>query len=152
VVINEVVPVSAQVPTSATNYGAARVDLLLEDVQLVEPATMLVGPAYRVKFRNQGLTAAGKFRVAIVAGVDGQASEQSPKTLIDVAGLASGEASEVTVRLPVSAMKLASANGQATVFTHLLVAADFDNSLNESDKTNNVAVIERTLLEVPAAK
>jgi hypothetical protein len=152
VVINEVVPVSAQMPTSATSYGTARVDLLLEDVQLVEPATMLVGPAYRVKFRNQGLTAAGKFRVAIVAGLDGQASEQSPKTLIDVAGLASGEASEVTVRLPVSAMKLASANGQATVFTHLLVAADFDNSLTESDKTNNVAVIERTMLEAPATK
>lgn len=152
VVINEVVPVSAQLPTSATNYGMASVDLVLEDVQLIEPATLLVGPAYRVKFRNQGLTAAGKFRVAIVAGLDGQASEQSPKTLVDVPGLASSEASEVTVRLPVSAMKLAGAGGQATVFTHLLVAADFDNGLTESDKTNNVAVIERTMLEVPTAK
>lgn len=151
--VNNAPPVViTEVPTSATNYGTARVDLVLEDVQLVEPATMLVGPAYRVKFRNQGLTAAGKFRVAIVAGVDGQANEQSPKTLVDVAGLASGEASEVTVRLPVSAMKLASANGQATVFTHLLVAADFDNGITESDKTNNVAVIERTMLEVAATK
>lgn len=139
------------VPASATvDYGTARVDLVLEDVQYVEPATMLVGPAYRVKFRNQGLSPVGKFRVALVASIDGQASEQSPKALVDVAGLASGESSEVTVRLPVTAMKLAAADGKATIFTHLLVAADFDNSVVESDKTNNVAIIERTMLEVAA--
>lgn len=145
VVVNEVVQASATV-----DYGTARVDLVLEDVQYVEPATMLVGPAYRVKFRNQGLTAVGKFRVALVAAIDGQASEQSPKALVEVAGLASGESSEVTVRLPVSAMKLAGADGKATIFTHLLVAADFDNSVDESDKTNNVAIIERSMLEVAA--
>ena len=139
------------VPASATvDYGTARVDLVLEDVQYVEPATMLVGPAYRVKFRNQGLSAVGKFRVALVASIDGQASEQSPKALVEVAGLASGESSEVTVRLPVTAMKLAGTDGKTTIFTHLLVAADFDNSVVESDKTNNVAIIERTMLEVAA--
>ncbi len=145
VVVNDVVPASATV-----DYGTALVDLVLEDVQYVEPATMLVGPAYRVKFRNQGLSAVGKFRVALVAGLDGQASEQSPKVLVEVAGLASGESSEVTVRLPVTAMKLAGTDGKATIFTHLLVAADFDNSVVESDKTNNVAIIERTMLEVAA--
>ncbi len=145
VVVNEVVQASATV-----DYGTARVDLVLEDVQYVEPATMLVGPAYRVKFRNQGLSAVGQFRVALVAAVDGQANEDSPMTLVEVAGLASGEAGEVTVRLPVSAMKLAGADGQATTFTHLLVAADFDNNVVESDKTNNVAIIEREMLEQPA--
>lgn len=142
VFVNDIVPA----------YGTARVDLVLEDVQFMEPATLLVGPAYRVKFRNQGLTAAGKFRVGLVAAVDGQATEQSPKALVDVAGLASGSATEVTIRLPVTAMKLTGSNGQSTVFTHLLVAADFDNSVIESDKTNNVAIIERTMLEVPATK
>lgn len=147
IVVNEVTPVSAT-PAAAT--GANGIDLVLEDIQYVEPATMLVGPAYRVKFRNQGLAAAGAFRVAIVASVNGTADAKSPMALVDVAGLASGQSSEVTVRLPRTAMQLTTADGQTAAFTHLLVAADFDNLVGEADKTNNVAIVARTQLEVAA--
>ena len=147
VVVSEVVPVSAEVPVAV---GTSSADLVLEDVQYVEPATLLVGPAYRVKFRNQGLVAAGKFRVALIAAVDGQANEQSPQAMVEVAGLASGQSSEVTVRLPRTAMQLVGTSGETTAFTHLLVAADFDNLVSESDKANNVAIIDRTQLEVAA--
>lgn len=143
VVVNDVTPVAATAPT-----GTNGVDLVLEDIQYVEPATMLVGPAYRVKFRNQGLAAAGGFRVAIVASVNGTADAKSPMALVDVADLGSGQSSEVTVRLPRTAMQLTTADGQTTAFTHLLVAADFDNLISEADKANNVAIVARTQLEV----
>jgi hypothetical protein len=153
VVVNDVTTAVAPTPVvttaaTATTVSTASVDLVLEDVQYIEPATLLVGPAYRVKFRNQGMEAAGKFRVALVASVGGQVTETSPMALVDVAGLASGESGEVTVRLPKTALEMTSAEGQKVAFTHLLVAADFDNAVAESEKTNNVAIIERTQLEV----
>ncbi len=149
-IVNDVVPVSTQTPAQVDVSVASKPDLVLEDVQYVEPATLLVGPAYRVKFRNQGMVAAGKFRLALIASIDGQAYEQSPQTMVEVAGLASGESGEVTVRLPHTAMQLANSTGQSTAFTDLLVAADIDNLVIESDKTNNVAIISRSQLEVPS--
>jgi hypothetical protein len=129
---------------------AVVVDLLLEDVRYVEAATLLVGPAYRVKFRNQGAEPVGKFRVALLAGLDGRVSEDSPQAMVEVAGLVGGESRELTIRLPGTAMRLASAAGRATAFTDLFVAVDIDNVVAEVDKTNNVAILERTLLEEEA--
>ena len=55
--------------TPATTTAAATgIDLVLEDVTLASPATLVAGPAYTVKFRNQGTRPAGKFQVAIIAG------------------------------------------------------------------------------------
>lgn len=139
------------VAAEAMPQTAAIVDLLLEDVEYVEAATLLVGPAYRVKFRNQGAEPVGKFRVALLAGMDGRVSEDSPRAMVEVAGLASGESKELTIRLPRTAMRLAStANGLPSAFTHLFVAVDIDNAIDELDKTNNVAILERTMLEEAA--
>jgi hypothetical protein len=131
--------------------ATAAADLVLEDVQYVEPATLLVGPAYRVKFRNQGAEAVGTFRVALFAGMDGRVSEDAPRATVEVPGLAGGESRELTLRLPRTAMTLTSAaTGRPAAFTHLFVAVDLDNGVNESDETNNVAIVERTLLEEAA--
>jgi CARDB len=134
----------------ATSPAAGSADLLLEDVQLVEGATILVGPAYRVKFRNQGQNATADFRVGLVATMGSEPSEKSPQAAVQVSGLAGGQSGEVTIRLPKSAMQLVSTAGQSAAFTHLLVAVDFDGTVNESDKTNNLAVLERAQLEAAA--
>jgi subtilase family serine protease len=70
--------------------------------------------------------------------------------MVEVAGLVGGESRELTIRLPGTAMRLASAAGRATAFTDLFVAVDIDNVVAEVDKTNNVAILERTLLEEEA--
>jgi len=142
-------PIASAVETAPSlTSGTVNVDLVLEDVELAEEATKLVGPAYRVKFRNQGTNPVGKFRVAVVAGIDGQTTKDSPRAALEVNGLAGGQVGEVTIRLPKTAMRLVSASsGEPTAFTHLLVAVDCDNAIRESDKNNNVAMIERTELE-----
>jgi hypothetical protein len=137
-------PNSTARPVVADRGG---VDLVLEDVKYVEPATQFVGPAYRVKFRNQGLAAAGKFRVMLLASFGDRLTQNSPNAVVDVASLGSGQATEVTVRMPRAAMNLTAANGQLTPFTHLSVVLDVDNAVNESDETNNDATIARSELE-----
>jgi hypothetical protein len=126
------------------------VDLVLEDVQYVEPATALVGPAYRIKFRNQGLATAGAFRVALLAGMDGRIAADPPQATVDVPGLESGQAHVVTVRLPRTAMRLVATSGQPSAFTHLFVAVDADRAVGETDEVNNLAVLERIALEEAA--
>jgi CARDB len=140
---------TAASPDSAIETGPT--DLLLEDLQYVEPATQLVGPAYRVKFRNQGMSAVGQFRVALVAAAGGKASKNSPRAVVEVAGLAAGHAGEVTMRLPKTALTpLSTSASQPTRVTHLLVVVDLDGTVNESDKTNNFAIVERAQLEAAA--
>jgi hypothetical protein len=142
-------PVAAD--AQAAQQPAAAVDLVLEDVQYVEPATMFVGPAYRVKFRNQSRQVLGAFAVAIFAGVDGKLAESAPRAVVEVAGLAAGEASEVTLRLPAAAMKLVSSDaGRPVGFSHLFVAIDATNAIAEVDETNNLAIVDRAALEPSA--
>jgi hypothetical protein len=137
--------VAASVPADAVATGS--VDLVLEDIHTVSPATLVAGPAYRVTFRNQGTLAAGPFRVAIVAAVDGKPSEQD-RAIVSVPSLMAGASTEVTLRLPASAMKIVNVStSQPSAFSHLIVAVDPDNSVVETDKANNVAVVERTALE-----
>ena len=82
--------------------AAGDVDLVLEDVKYVEPATDTVGPTYRMKLRNLGARAAGKFRIGAFAERDGKLSDDAPKVVTEIASLPAGEVSEVTLRLPVS--------------------------------------------------
>jgi hypothetical protein len=133
--------------TVASAPGTGRVDLVVEDIRMVQPATLIAGPAYQVKFRNQGTLAAGTFRVGIFAALDGKASDAA-RALVDVPGLAAGEVGEVTLRLPAAAMKLVSVSTeQPAPFSQLMVAVDPDNLIVESDKTNNVATVDRSAVE-----
>lgn len=126
------------------------IDLVLEDVSLAAPATLVAGPAYRVKGRNQGLQAAGPFQVAILAGLKAKLSDVAPRTIVELPGLRAGESFDLTLRLPVSSMRMiAGAESRPIPFTHLFVAVDFLNSVPESDETNNLAIIRRADLEAP---
>jgi hypothetical protein len=125
--------------------------LVLEDVKLAAPATIVAGPAYTIKFRNQGTAAAGKFQVAILAGVDGKLTDDAPRAAIEIQSLAAGELKEVTLRLPQSAMKLAGDDGKPIAFTRLFIAVDLMNTVAETDESNNTAIVDRAALETTAA-
>jgi hypothetical protein len=143
---------SAASPTNDPPAGDAQakptgVDLVLEDVTLASPATLVAGPAYTVTFRNQGSQAADKFQVAILAGMDEKLTDDAPRAVIEVASLAAGESKKVTLRLPQSALRLIGADEKPLAFTHLFVAVDFLNAIAEADETNNTAVVDRAALE-----
>jgi hypothetical protein len=126
-------------------------DLVLENIELAAPATLVAGPAYRVKFRNQGTAVAGKFEVAVVAGLDGKLTADAPRAVVEVNSLAAGQSGEVTLRLPQSALKMTGAvDGKPAVFTHLFVAVDLMNTVAETDETNNTAVVERAAVDAVA--
>lgn len=125
------------------------VDLVLDDLTLDSPATLIAGPAYRLKFRNQGTQAAGKFQVAILVGLQDGLAEDAPRAIVEVPSLVAGQVAELTLRLPLQSMKLVVADSQ-TVFTHLYVAVDFRNTVAELDETNNLAIVERSALDAAA--
>jgi hypothetical protein len=123
------------------------VDLVVEDIALAAPATMIAGPAYTVLFRNQGLQACGAFRVGLFAMMDGKLAEDA-RALVEVPGLAAGGQQVVTLRLPAASMRLVNAStGEASAFNQLLVAVDPDGIVPESNKDNNVATLDRAALE-----
>jgi hypothetical protein len=143
---------SSVTDASATSAVAdSGIDLVLEDIKLSAPATLVAGPAYTVTFRNQGTADAGKFQVAIAAGFNQQLNGNDPKVAIEIPSLAAGEAKQVTLRLPHRAL-LVEDNGKGLVpFRYLTVAIDATGAVPETDKANNSAVVERAALEGRAA-
>jgi hypothetical protein len=113
---------------------AGSVDLVLEDVKLFEDATVVAGPAYSVRFRNQGISSSGKFVVAAVASADGKLSQDAPKTIMEVPGLAAGEMRELTLRLP------------RCEFRYLIIMIDATDAVGELDESNNSAGLEKGAL------
>jgi hypothetical protein len=134
-------------PSTKVKAVDTGVDLTLENIELATPTTLVAGPAYKVKFHNQGSATANKFQVAILAGFDGKLTEDAPRATIEVPSLAAGEAKEVTLRLPQAALRMTGADGQPAAFTHLFVAVDLMNAVAETDETNNTAVVERGAVE-----
>ena len=135
-------PAASSLPTTAAATPSA--NLVVEDLQMVEPATLVAGPAYRLTFRNQGSVAAGAFRVGIFAALDNRLTDSH--AVVDVPGLEAGKTAEVILRLPQSALRLVSAGGHSG-FDKLAVLVDVDQRVQESDKTNNAAVLDRASLE-----
>ncbi len=109
----------------------ATADLVLVDIKLVSEATALAGPAYSLTFSNQGLAATSKFVAAAILSDDGSANLESPKAAVQVPGMRSGETREITLRLP---------RGESNF---LVLALDLNDTVTESDKDNNIAVVER---------
>jgi hypothetical protein len=124
----------------------AAVDLILEDVQLAAPATLVAGPAYRVTLRNQSTIPVGRFHVAVMAGLNGSLPESAPQAVTEIALLQPGEGTSVLLRLPNTAMRMV-AGEQVTPFTHLFIAADAMDGIVEADETNNTAILDRMALE-----
>ena len=58
-----------------------------------------------------------------------------------------GQVRSVTLRLPLTAMNLMGQGGTPTEFTKLIVSVDLNNSVLETDKTNNTAVVDRAAVK-----
>jgi hypothetical protein len=142
-------PAPAPVTTASATAPLADtgIDLVLEDVKLAAPATLVAGPAYTVTFRNQGTADAGKFQVAIAAGFNQQLKGNDPRAMVEVPSLAAGEVKEVTLRLPHKAMLVEDNGGGLVPFRYLAVMIDATSAVAETDKTNNAAVVESAGLE-----
>jgi hypothetical protein len=136
-----------EVAPAASQDAQSGVDLVLEDLKLASPATLIACPAYTVSFRNQGNADASAFQVTIIAGLEGKQVKNGPRAKVEVKSLAAGEEKSVTLRLPQSALKLTGANGKLASFTDVIVSLDPNNSVSETDKTNNEAVVARAALE-----
>ena len=142
-------PINGQ-PVNGNSDGY--IDLVLENVEFLEPATVTVGPLYQVKVRNQGTMRADKFRVGAFAQLEGELSDDAPRATTEVTSLGAGETASVTLRLPSSAMKLISTSAAgAAAFNQLLVVVDLDDAVVEIEKSNNVANLDRAALESAAA-
>ena len=133
------VPTLTAVATNPVTTKTGSVDLVLEDLRKSDEATAVAGPAYAVRFRNQGALPAGKFAVLIVVSVDGKLAPDAPRSAIEIPALGAGESHEVILRLPAAAMK-PSAAGQT--FHRLIVMIDPLESVRELDESNNKAIVD----------
>jgi hypothetical protein len=124
----------SQVPSTPKDVSAAGADLVLEDVKLFADATMVAGPAYSVRYRNQGVKPTAKFSVAVLASPDANLHEDSPRVVMKVNPLYPGEMQEIILRLP------------KCEFSHLIVMVDATEGVEELDESNNAAVLERASL------
>jgi subtilase family serine protease len=113
--------------------------LVADDVKLITPATAEAGPAYRVKFHNEGTGPANEFNVTVYRTIDGRLSDDA-RTNVDVPALAAGQASEVTVRLPLSTTKATTGGAVG----RLVISIDPDNAVVETNKSNNLLFVDMT--------
>jgi hypothetical protein len=102
-------------------------DLVVEEIRMIERATINAGPTFRVKFGNWGRTPAGPFRIGIFAAVDGKLTD--PKVVVDVAGLAAGQSSEVILPLPRTPSLTAAVGGCSSGLDNLAVWIDADRQV-----------------------
>lgn len=125
----QVISVPAESPRIETEASLA--DLVLVDIALTAEATALAGPSYTLTFANQGLAGSPKFAAAAILSSDGSVAADAPKALVEVPGMAAGETKEIVLRLP---------RGESQ---YLVLALDLNDNVSETDKANNVAVLER---------
>jgi hypothetical protein len=124
-------PQAEEPPPAAAETETPLADLVLVDVELAEEATGLAGPAYRLRFMNQGLAATPKFIAAAITSNDGNAAADAPRAVVEVPGMAAGEDRAMVLRLPRGKSK------------YLILALDLKGAVAETDKDNNVALVER---------
>lgn len=143
----QTMPVSMPMPMPGP-MGNPPVDLVIENIRLVAPSTMLVGPAYNIQVRNQGSEFAAKFHIALFASVGGVVNDQCPNAMLEVRDLAPGAAIEYTIRLPLTAeMMLDPMTQQPRPFTHIASVVDFFRMQPEADENNNTALLPREVVD-----
>lgn len=135
----EELPTLTAVTTYPVTVKSGSVDLVLEDLRKSDEATAVAGPAYAVRFRNQGALPAGKFAVLIVVSVDGKLAPDAPRSAIEMPAFAAGESHEVILRLPAAATQ-PSAAGQS--FQRLIVLIDPLETVRELDESNNKTIVD----------
>jgi len=137
-------------------YGADGIQMV--DCQPIDVETVAVkfidagdasqgtGPAYRVTVRNNTDVAIDDVFDLTLAASNGQALRSGvPVATTWIDGMQPSESRDFDIRLPVSVNTMGpTQDGQPTPFSVLSAMADSQNRLVETDKDNNLLVINRT--------
>ncbi|MBI2825485.1 MAG: hypothetical protein HYX69_12435 [Planctomycetia bacterium] len=148
--VNTVVSSPAQPAPAALAAPIAKgIDLALVDVRLIDDGNPAenVGPAFRVSFRNTGAAVVDhEFNVALMAGTDGTPSADLPQALTRVGTFDTKDVMFVDLRLPASAFHMTSGEASAT-FSKLFVFVDSHQEVNDANRENNLAGLDRTAIQ-----
>jgi hypothetical protein len=148
-------PVPATETTAATpaevSPASRETDLELIEVRCVDAGTPAKnqGPCFRVWFRNNSLTVVGtSFRVAVLASLSRNFDLRSPRAVVEVKAMKPGEVLTVDLRLPMQVNFLGrNIEGRSLPFGFLAAVVDCEQTLSDSNRENNIAVLGR--LEIP---
>ncbi len=135
----------SQAESNSIQDGAP--DLVLEDLQLSAAATIVAGPAYVLRFRNQGSAVAQGFHVALLAGVNGQVTADAPRAMGYLSSVDPGQTVVINLRLPVSATQIRGVDGSLVPMTDVFVSLDFADVVEELDENNNLAIVQAKALQ-----
>lgn len=134
--------VADPVPPAPVSAALPEIDLLIQDVKVVEPATATQGALYRITIKNQGpMNLSVPFRVAALGLKETQPTAETPRAMETLAGLKVGESSTVELRMPAAASSL----------PRLLIAIEIPESFKDLDEQNNVAAGEVSQLALVTA-
>jgi hypothetical protein len=141
-------------PTEYLNAAAPSIDLELVDIRLVDAGSISngVGPRFRLFCRNNGLLEAPKFRISVMADLGKELTEKAHQVTVESVGIQPGKTQTVDVQMPVEVLKMTTANDHwARPFELLGATLDSDNSLIETDKSNNALVLTRDAIKTMTA-
>ncbi|MEX2114976.1 MAG: hypothetical protein WD845_17415 [Pirellulales bacterium] len=142
-------PVYSQVTQAAAVEPVAQaIDLELIEVRQLDRGDLASdqGPAYRITLRNKsGDAVTVPFTVALAASIGRAPAADSAFAATRVNGLQAGQTLSVEVRLPGSAYKLGlNADGQPVPFTWLTAVADSHMEVEQVDRQNDFATMNRS--------
>lgn len=143
-------PVAA-VPTNSVAKPAATVtgvDLQLLDVRMLDngDATQQIGPRYRVTFRNAGTSPVDHdFNVALVAADDANLTTNLPTIESRISSVGTGDVKTVDLRLPATAFDMG--QDSHSEFAKLVVVVDSHGEVNDVNRDNNMASVDRTAVQ-----
>ena len=133
-------------PTPAVVPG---VDLELLDVRLLDngDASQQIGPRYRVTFRNAGSAPVNhEFNVALVAADSATPSDANLPTVESrIHEVGTGDATQVDLRLPAAAFQMGT--DSHSEFGKLIVVVDSRQEVNDVNRNNNAAGVDRTAIQ-----
>jgi hypothetical protein len=140
-------------PAIATNSATPAVivpgvDLQLVDVRMLDngDASQLIGPRYRVAFRNAGSVAVDhEFNVAVIAADDSNLTANLPMTESRITTIGTGDVTYVDLRLPAKAFEMGT--DSHSEFSKLFVFVDSRGEVNETNRDNNATSLDRVAVQ-----
>jgi hypothetical protein len=148
-------PVYTQVtPATTVQPTVQAIDLELVEVRQLDRGDLAKGqgPAFRVTVRNKtGEVLPVPFTVALVGSIGRVPAADSAFAASRVNGLPAGQSLEVDVRLPATAFKLGlNADGQPVAFTWLTAVVDSHVEVEQADRQNDFATMNRAEIVMAA--
>ncbi len=124
-------------------------DLELKSVTMLSEQDGDCGPLFAITIVNNSQRDVCNFHVSVVAAF-GRIHPLSPTTVQRIDKLCAGQATEISMHLPIEALAMGRANGQALCFRSLVVAIDSYDQLLESNEANNLQVLAFADIPRPA--